>query len=71
VTKEVRYYLSSLEVDAAKMNQVIRTHWSIENSCHWILDVVFGEDNSRVRVGNAAQNLTLVRKGGFGHIAKR
>jgi predicted transposase YbfD/YdcC len=59
---EVRYYLSSLEVDAARMQQIIRGHWAIENSCHWILDVVFREDDSRVRVGNAAQNLALVRK---------
>lgn len=62
VSHEVRYYLSSLEVNAAKMNEVIRGHWAIENSCHWLLDVVFREDDSRVRVGNAAQNLALVRK---------
>ena len=62
VSREVRYYLSSLEVNAEKMNEIIRGHWSIENSCHWILDVVFREDDSRVRVGYAAQNLALVRK---------
>jgi predicted transposase YbfD/YdcC len=62
VSHEVRYYLSSLEVAADKMNEVIRGHWAIENSCHWLLDVVFREDDSRVRVGNAAQNLALVRK---------
>ncbi|MDQ3252542.1 MAG: ISAs1 family transposase [Acidobacteriota bacterium] len=62
VSREVRYYLSSLEVNAAKMNEIIRGHWSIENSCHWVLDVVFREDDSRVRVGHAAQNLALVRK---------
>jgi predicted transposase YbfD/YdcC len=62
VSSEVRYYLSSLEVNAAKMNEIIRGHWAIENSCHWILDVVFREDDSRVRAGNAAQNLALVRK---------
>lgn len=62
VSHEVRYYLSSLEVAADKMNEIIRGHWAIENSCHWILDVVFREDDSRVRAGNAAQNLALVRK---------
>jgi predicted transposase YbfD/YdcC len=62
VSREVRYYLSSLEVDAERMQEIIRGHWAIENSCHWILDVVFREDDSRVRVGNAAQNLALVRK---------
>ncbi|MGH9944629.1 MAG: ISAs1 family transposase [Pyrinomonadaceae bacterium] len=62
VSRKVRYYLSSLEVDAEQMNEVIRTHWTIENSCHWVLDVVFREDDSRVRVGHAAQNLALVRR---------
>jgi predicted transposase YbfD/YdcC len=62
VTHEVRYYLSSLELDARRMQEIIRGHWSIENSCHWILDVVFREDDSRVRAGNAAQNLALIRK---------
>lgn len=62
VSEEVRYYLSSLAVNALKMNDIVRGHWAIENSCHWILDVVFREDQSRVRVGNAAQNLALVRK---------
>lgn len=62
VSREERYYLSSLEVDAARMNDLIRGHWAIENSCHWILDVVFREDACRVRAGNAAQNLALLRK---------
>jgi predicted transposase YbfD/YdcC len=62
VSHEVRYYLSSLAVNAVRMNEIIRGHWAIENSCHWLLDVVFREDDSRVRAGNAAQNLTLVRK---------
>ncbi len=62
VSCEVRYYLSSLEVNAEKMQEIIRGHWAIENSCHWILDVVFREDDCRVRAGNAAQNLALVRK---------
>jgi predicted transposase YbfD/YdcC len=62
VSHEVRYYLSSLAVNAERMQDIIRGHWSIENSCHWLLDVVFREDDSRVRVGHAAQNLALVRK---------
>lgn len=62
VSHEVRYYLSSLEVNAVRINEIIRGHWAIENSCHWVLDVVFREDDSRVRAGNAAQNLALVRK---------
>jgi len=40
----------------------VREHWGVENSLHWILDVAFDEDDSRVRVGNAPENLALVRK---------
>ncbi len=41
---------------------MIRQHWAIENSCHWILDVVWDEDASRIRNNNAAQNVALLRK---------
>lgn len=59
---ERRYYISSLEPDAKRAAEAIRSHWGIENSLHWILDVGYGEDNSRVRAGNAPENLALVRK---------
>ncbi len=39
-----------------------RNHWSVENNLHWMLDVAFGEDDSRVRIGNAAENLSRVRR---------
>jgi predicted transposase YbfD/YdcC len=62
VTKAVRYYLSSLAVCALTLAKAVRGHWSVENSCHWVLDVVFREDDSRVRTGHAAENLGLVRR---------
>lgn len=59
---ERRYYLTSHEPDAEKLQRLIRQHWSIENSCHWVLDVVWDEDASRIREKNAAQNVALLRK---------
>jgi len=62
VTKAVRYYLSSLAVCALTLAKAVRGHWSIENSCHWALDVVFREDDSRVSTGHAAENLGLAQR---------
>ncbi len=60
--KETRYYISSLQGGAAAFNHLVRSHWSIENQLHWSLDVQFGEDDSRKRVRNAAQNFSTIRK---------
>jgi predicted transposase YbfD/YdcC len=59
---ETAYYLSSLVVNAKTMGDRIRSHWSIENNLHWTLDMVFGEDQSRIRSRTGAANLTQVRK---------
>jgi predicted transposase YbfD/YdcC len=61
-TQEDRFYISSLLPEAAGHNRLIRSHWSVENSLHWVLDVTFNEDASRVRQGHAAQNLNLIRR---------
>ncbi len=44
------------------MLSAVREHWAIENSLHWTLDVAFNEDDSRVRVGNAAENFSILRR---------
>lgn len=62
VREDTRYYLSSLPPEAARHLKLTRAHWSIENSCHWVLDVVFGEDQARARCGDAAQNLSCLRR---------
>lgn len=61
-TAETRYYLSSLSGSAEEILSAVRSHWSIENSLHWVLDVAFREDESRVRIGYAQANLAAVRK---------
>ncbi len=60
-TIERRYYISSLSLSAQEFSRIIRGHWSIENQLHWVLDVAFHEDNSRVRKDNAPENLAIIR----------
>lgn len=57
-----RYYISSKAAAADYFQRNIRSHWAIENKLHWMLDVVFHEDQSRKRAGNAAQNFSLINK---------
>lgn len=56
------YYLTSYAGTAAELAGWVRGHWGIENGLHWVLDVVFGEDASRVREGHAGANLALIRR---------
>ena len=62
VASETRYYISSLPGDAAKLLEATRHHWRIENSCHWVLDVAFREDASRIRKDNSGENFAIVRR---------
>lgn len=56
-----RFFISSLPANAERIAKAVRAHWLIENGLHWTLDVVFNEDNSRVRKDNAAENMALIR----------
>lgn len=59
---EQRYYISSLPADAKSLNYKTRSHWAVENNLHWVLDVTFGEDASRKRKRNEAENFNIVLK---------
>jgi predicted transposase YbfD/YdcC len=61
-TREVTFYLTSLHWDAALIGRAIRTHWGIENQLHWVLDVTWGEDQSRIRRGHGGENMALLRR---------
>ena len=59
---ETAYYITSLPNDAARLLAATRHHWAIENSFHWVLDVTFREDDSRIRSGDSPQNMALFRQ---------
>ncbi|MDF1678058.1 MAG: ISAs1 family transposase [Legionellaceae bacterium] len=60
-TTERRYFISSLPANAKKVSEAIRSHWAVENSLHWVLDVTLREDDCRVRKDHAPENMAMVR----------
>jgi predicted transposase YbfD/YdcC len=62
VTDEVRYYISSLGVGVKRFAHAVRSHWGIENSCHWSLDVTYREDESRIREKNLRENFAWLNR---------
>jgi predicted transposase YbfD/YdcC len=61
ITDETRFYITSLVLLAAAVGPMIRAHWAIENSLHWVMDMVFRDDECRVRTDNAPANLATCR----------
>lgn len=61
-TVETRYFISSLINNAEEFASCVRSHWGIENSLHWVLDVALKEDNCRIRKDNAPQNFAIIRQ---------
>jgi predicted transposase YbfD/YdcC len=62
ISVEQRYYISSLEGNAKLVLRAARAHWGIENGLHWVLDIAFREDESRVRKDHAPENLAMLRQ---------
>jgi predicted transposase YbfD/YdcC len=62
VTTEKRYYISSLTAETKTLSHAIRQHWGIENKLHWVLDLCFNDDQSRIRKGHAPRNIAIIKK---------
>ena len=61
VSTERRYYLTSLPGDARAFGAAVRCHWGVENGLHWVLDIAFQEDTSRMRKDHSQQNFVVLR----------
>ena len=60
-TYSTRFFLSSLKPNFSNFPGLIRSHWGVENQLHWCLDVIFSEDDSRIRKNNAPRNMTILK----------
>lgn len=69
-TCETRFYISSITENAKLINNSIRSHWAIENNLHWTLDVVMKEDGQLNYIGNAPENMNIVRKVALGMLVQ-
>jgi predicted transposase YbfD/YdcC len=62
ISGDVRYFISSAFISGKRFAEAVRGHWAIENSLHWVLDVIFDEDRSRTRKRRMADNLSWLRR---------
>ena len=65
-TIEVRYYISSLAMGVKELARAVRGHWGIENTCHWVLDVTYREDESRIREKLLRENMAWLNRFAIG-----
>jgi predicted transposase YbfD/YdcC len=70
IERETRFYITSLALAAALLGPIIRSHWAIENSLHWVMDMVFRDDECRVRTENAPANFTTLKHMAYNLIRK-
>jgi predicted transposase YbfD/YdcC len=61
IERETRYYISSLILIAALVGPMVRSHWSVENSLHWVMDMMFRDDECRIRTNHAPANFTAIK----------
>ena len=62
ISNETRYYIMSAQLTPERFGEIVRAHWGIENSLHWVLDVTMNEDQARNREGHGPENLGLLRR---------
>jgi len=70
IERETRFYITSLVLVANQLGPVIRSHWTVENSLHWVMDMIFRDDECRVRTDNAPANFTTIKHIGHNLIRK-
>ena len=58
---ETRFYITSLVLLAAQLGLIVRSHWAVENSLHWVMDMIFRDDECRVRTDHAPANFTTIK----------
>ena len=61
IERETRYYITSMSMTAVHLGHVIRSHWAIENSLHWVMDMMFRDDECRVRTDHAPANFATIK----------